>query len=263
MASGAAITEGNLPPVQQPAKDPELAAMRQDLNRLLTMQQRNVPAQPRQAPPQGQLLSKKDLEKQFYDNPLENVMQIASHIANNAVMQSRVAEGNANFETLIEVAANQARTGQEKLFDRFKEEIAAVVFNGTQDNPLLRQNVGVWRNALLQVKGFHADELIAEAGQAPRGEGNQSPALHLSGDGPAPPSSRQAPGPASIKITPEQAKVAKGLRITNEQYLEGQKFYDNQNEDPNEKSSWDQFVTFDTKEQRRKQRERAAAAARK
>lgn len=252
-----------LPPVTQP--DPQLAAMRQELSRLTGKVDRIVQAPPARAPEPtpGQQMTKKEMEAKFYADPLQNVANIAGHVAQQVAQSMRVQDGSANFDTLVEMARSQAKQLNPTLWDRFDQEISNLVVQSTQDNILMRQNVNVWRNAFNQIKGWHADELIAEA--TTKAAENKSAALHLGGDqgGPASPSSRPAPGSPGEKLTLEEAMVAKGLRLTPEQYLDGRRRYNSQDHNPANKSSWDEAITFDTREQRRKQRERAAKAAAK
>lgn len=257
MAAGAVVTDGNLPPVNKDG-DPELKKMREELNRLVGKVDKIGAPPPRQDPPPqpGQPLSKKELETRFYQNPLESTAQIATAVAQSM----RAQDGSATYDTMVEVAKGEARKGQEKLWDKYATEVEALVFTSTEQNPLVRQNIFVWKNAFNQVKGNHVDELISEAKAEPAG-GNRSAAIHISDEGgPSAPSRAAGPPPAGDKLSAEEQTMARNLGLSNEQYAEGKRRYDAQDSKPSRKSSWDDLMTFDTRQKRREQRAAAAAS---
>lgn len=232
----------------------QLEATRQQVATL----QRQVMAQP--APPQGGGYDKKALEREFIQNPLDMSAAIAQRTVQEAMQQF----GAQGYDTQVEMARSLARNSDQAFFDRYQAEIEGTV---AQVAPNLRINSTVWKNALQMVKGQHADEMIAAARATPSGDGaeggNRSPAVHVkAGSGPAAPS-KAAPQAAATKLSEEEAKFAKRFKMDHAQYLKGKEENLAQSDfimDPLGKSSWDKYVTFDSRDKRRSDREKRLAA---
>lgn len=243
------------PPSAKPASDDALKRMETELqqNRLQMTElmkrisTSNTASPPLNAPTDAK--SKKDLEKEFYANPLEHTAQIAKTVS-EAIQQRAMQEMGGSFETLKEVARQAARSENPELFDRYALEIESKVA-GTL--PTQQTNIHVWKAAFNVIKGEHLNEVLASEREK-AGKGNQAPALHLSSDGgPAPAGRPAAPAPAAAKLSDDEKSVARNLGLSDEQYAAGKVAYANQN--VHGKSSWDGHITFDSREQRRAQRE--------
>jgi hypothetical protein len=203
-------------------------------------------------------MDKKDLEKEFIKNPLDMSAAIAQRTVNHALQQFQAGMGHS-FDTQVEMARKLARgddADRQKLFDTYAGEIEASV---AQVDVPMRANTTVWRNAADLVFGRHLNDLKPKADDP-----NRAPAVHVStGGGPAAPSAAQpAPKASDDKLTPEEQKFARKFRISDAEYLQGKKDNLNQTDpilNPNGPSSWDRFVTFDSREKRKEARRAAAA----
>lgn len=247
---------GGLPPVKA-EPDPELARMRSELTKLtgqLSRMQPALPAQPTAQP--ATQPDKKELNRRFFEDPIASTAQVAAMVTQNITANL----GAASYDTMVEVAKREAIKGKEKLWEKYGPETEALVLASTEQAPLSRQNIHVWRNGLNQVLGIHADEIAAaaraEANQPPAdGEPNRSAAVHISSDGGPAGTSRNAPAPKAEKLSDDEMRVVRGLKITPEAYLAGKHAIDNQSEKG--PSSWDKLITFDSKEKRRQDRANA------
>lgn len=267
-----AVPNNELPPVTpaaQPSQaDPELARLRGEVARQreqMTDLQRKIlasgqtSAQPNQPPDMA------SLNKQFYQNPVQNTADIARHVANELFQQNSAGA----MDTLVQAAKTQARGSdptKQKIFDKYAAEIETAAMSA---DPRFRANVNVWTNAFKFVMGEHLEEINKDFyGQQPEPEPARSPAIHIrEGSGPAAPSARPSPAARPSELSDDEKRTARKLGITEDQYRAGKEHYNNQNGtgDPVGPSSWDkQFPgglaptpIFSTKELRRKQRAEA------
>lgn len=265
--------EGAPPPVQNPPQpDPELERLRgevrksqltiDELKRKLT-----APPAPAAQPAPGNPPSPAELNRQFYQDPVRNSVDIARSVVDDAMRRNQGGQ-----DTLVRVAKDTVRNVSDesrKIFERWEPEIQAMV---DAAGPQFITNVTVWENALNFVKGKHMDEILEMRGQTPPPDPTRAPAVHIrEGAGPAPASPRPASAPKVTELTVEEKHVAKKMGLTEEQYRNGKAHYEGQNDmqrDPIGPSSWDKpffpgayTPTFSTKELRKAQR--AAREARK
>lgn len=240
-----------VPPVEQqlPPVDPRIAQMQADLQeqRRLTQQlQQNMPKQPT---PQNNL---DDLNRQFFKDPVTSAVAIARQ----AAAELQQSQGANAHETLVGVAQDQARKTNPELWDKYHTEIVEKV--KAQVDSQFHTNSTVWSSALDMAIGRHINDIR----DAVRAEKPQAPAIKISEGGPAIGGGRPAAAPtgAAEKLTAEERQMAKDLDISPESYAAGKDAYDNQS--AKGKSSWDDYVTFSSKDSRRKARaaKRAVAA---
>ena len=246
-----------LPPVtpqrqQPPAEDPETVRLRGEVARHqkeIDQLRSRVTAPPQPAAGNQQPPSQAELQREFYRDPVGYSAAIAQRVVQDQI--NNVQQGS--HETLMRVARDAARAIDPKFFDKYELEVRA---NVDTVAPQFRTNVAVWENAFKLVRGNHIDEILAERGQTPAPEPARAPAVHVaSGDGPAGPSARAASAPAGQELSSEEKHIAKKLHLTEAQYKAGKAAYEGQNDpvsDPVGPSSWDKFVTFSSKDRRRK-----------
>lgn len=252
------VTPGQdqLPPVDRSKQpDPEMAAMRAEMSRMTAtvgrLAQNQQPARTVQPQPANGTPSAADLKKQFFEDPLQSSAIIAKQVTDHVMAQTT----GASFDTLVTVARNEARKAQPEVWDSYEAEIIALVEANTGNIPLSRQNVNVWLNGARQVAGAHLDDLVKKKtdAAAAAGDNNRAPAFHISKDGgPAPAGSASARGANNkVQLSDDERTIARGLGLSDESYHKGKELLEGQNYKPSEKSSWDKYMTFNTKEQRR------------
>jgi len=256
-----AVTPTTTPPAESsvsiPPVDPQITALqaevaksRRDMDELKKRLTPAPPQPPLQMPPPNAQppMDATQLKAEFFRNPLE---------LSTAIAQRAAAEQNqVNYDTLREVARKAARDQDPEVFDRFETEINLLLANTVQ--PQFHTNVNVWKNAFNQVRGQHIPEILEMKKQTPPNESPRGPAVHVSHEGgPAAPN-RAAPAPAQEGLNADEKAMAKRLGITEEQYLQGKKDYDNQSEKG--PSSWDKYFTFSSKDRRRQERAARNAA---
>jgi|HubBroStandDraft_1064217.scaffolds.fasta_scaffold00148_8 hypothetical protein len=238
-----------------PAVDPEVAALRAEINKRgkdidalkkLVLVQPQPQVQQQQQPQQQ--VDMQALNKEFYKEPVRLAADIASAITERAKQEMRQEFSNASFDTLRQSARGMARAGNTVLFDRFAGEIEAEV---AKTPTQYQTNASVWQSAMTFVKGMHADELVEEARKAPPTGNGGSAAVHISQQG-GPQNGRPAgPPPAVEKLSDDERAVARKLGITDQQYIDGKKSIETQRKTG--PSSWDSVVTTSTKEKRRRE----------
>lgn len=215
----------------------QLDRQEQELNAL-----KNRPAAPAQPQPGGPMPgpTKEQLEAEFWKNPVEVssalAMRAAQEFSANAVMP--------HLDTLIAVARTEARNSckNPEIFDKYSAEIEAKL---AQVHPQYRTNINVWKNAANNVFGEHIDDIAKTMGSK----------VVLTSDGPALPSPRAAAAPktAADKLSDEQKLWAGRLGLTPEQYAHGLEVV-------NDPDKWEQVITLDSEQARRRH---AAASANK
>lgn len=199
-----------------------------------------------QRPPQQQAgpPDKKQVETAFWQDPVGVSAAIASQAAQMA------SQNGPGLDTLIELAKKAARDDDPETFDKYYGEIEQSM---TQANlgPQFRANVNVWRNAFNMVRGNHVNEIIET-----RSKGKASAAP--SGDGPAASQPAAAPAAAKVKLSEDEAKMARNLGISEAGYIHGKRIIDEQH--GREKSPWDDAITIDTASAQRAKRQARSAA---
>lgn len=245
-----------LPPATRPttpAEDPEVVRLRGEVARhrqeLDSIRQR-VTAPPAPAANNGQM-SQEEMARAFYRDPIQSSAQIAARMIDERLQ----SEGQASMATLIQVAKDSIRNRSDqykKLFDKYYLEIEAAVNTVA---PQFRGNIQVWDNAFNMVRGQHIDEILAETAAAKTPELPATPAVHITeGGGPAVPSTRAAQPTQSSELSQDEKRVARKLGITEDQYKQGKAHIAGQCDpivDPVGKSSWDEHITFSTRDRRR------------
>lgn len=250
-------TQGEHPELPNPPGDdkkggmpPDIAAARLEAQLAnVTSQLEGLRGQVSQAsqprPAQPAPLDKKDLEKAFWNDPLG----MTSSIANAAAAQAAGFVQNQNIETMREVAKDKVRALDPETFDRYAGEIDAKV---RLVHPAQQSNIQVWHSAFSMVKGEHVDEIIAaKAAKAP------AQTTAKTGDGPASPSTKAAPAPKTEPLTDEEKTFVKKFKISEEGFRRGASRYASQSEEG--PSSWDDVITFDSRNPRPKPAKRTAA----
>lgn len=230
-----------LPPVP-PQPDPRVTKLEQDLAEQRRMTQQLQQQMPKPTPPQR--TNMEELNAQFYKEPTTTAYAIAQQAAREVIQQ----HGQNGQETLVQVAKQQARGREPELWDKHEPEINEIV--RTTVDPQFHSNVSVWNFALDKVIGSH----ISDIRQALRDTQPGSPAIKVSDGGPAAPGGVAAQplknqGPA---LSDDEKEMAKMLDISPEQYSRGKVDYEGQNKKG--PSSWDDHVTFSSKDTRRKAR---------
>lgn len=208
------------------------------------LRQARAQSQP-QARPAGMAPTKEDLEKSFWQNPLDMTAAIAQRAAAEA-SQAAFHAGQASIapamDTMIQTARDQARARDPEIFDKFQLEIDAKV---AMVHPQYRTNVNVWVNAYNNTIGENMEEVLRM--RQGRVEGGPPPIKGAAG--PSVPSTRQAPSPKQTSLSDDEKRMAKKLGLTDDEYRRGRVRYENQD------TSWDEVITFDSS------RRRANAAA--
>lgn len=255
---------GGLPPATPPpAVDPAVARLTASLEQTrgqVEQLRRQVlaPAQP--APVPGAPPTRQEMERQFMQAPVD----MTAAIAQRTVQEAMQRFGANGFDTQVEMAMNLARgtnPDDQTLWDRYLPEIQGAV---AQVDPQLRINSTVWRNAFQMVKGAHVDDIIASRQAAQTPQGNQSPAVHVRTGNQSGVPSKAPAAPTAEKLTDDEARFAKKFRIEPEEYLAGKKANLAQSDfimDPLGKSSWDDHITFSSRDARRKAKEEKKRAA--
>jgi hypothetical protein len=202
-------------------QDTELSTLKQ------TLQQRPAP-QPQPVPQKPP--SKAELEKEFWADPLGKLGELAQVVRNNTLAEVQAMQ----HEPLTDLAKQKARETDPEVFDALEVQVLAKI----QDIPKqYHTNTTLWVNALNQVKGENLDKVMEIRGKS----GQRAP--HLP-DGPAPTSPRNLPTTKKT-LQPEEAEIARKMKLTPEQYLRGKEFYANQED------MWKGVVTFDSQFDRR------------
>lgn len=232
------------PDAQLRNMESQLAKTNQELERL-----KGAVAQPRpQAVTQGHQPNKEDMEKQFWQDPLNSTMTIAKYASQQAYEAAR-RDAGLSLEALSELAKEKIRSSDPEVFDKFQGEIEAMVATVPEQ---FKQNANVWRNAFNSVKGNHMDEII-KLKSGPRAPGG--------GDGPAPAGHRQAPAHKAAALSDDQAEFARKLGLTQDEYRRGLDLVEVM---PNGKvmtkdGAFDQVMTFSSRDRQLKLKEAANA----
>lgn len=244
-----------------PVPDPELARMRVELDkktRDIESLKKLVMVQPQQQQQQYQqqpqpAANMDELNKQFYKEPVKMAADIATAVAQRAVQEMGQNVANASYDTLKQSAKQLARNQCKNpaLFDKYAGEIEAKVM---QTHAQYHTSATVWSTAYSNVMGEHMDDIVTEAKQAVGNGG--SPAVHISNQG-GPQNSRAAqPQAVAEKLTDDERHVAKKLGLTDAEYSKGKKAYATQEKLASKgSSSWDPYITVDTKKLRKSQKE--------
>jgi hypothetical protein len=246
-APPAPLTEQLPPASPKQGEDPALQRLQSEMNKLReqtnrTLQQFQQPAPSNPQPPPD----KKSLEKEFYTDPIRHSADIAATVA-QGITNRAMQEMGGTFETLREVAKSQVRSEDPELYDKYSMEVETQVASMA---PQYHTNINVWKSAFNVVKGNHLRDILAEQQQ----NGNKSPAIHLSQDsGPSQVQNRPPAASQKPKLTDEEKQWARNLKVSEEAYQQGKEDLENQN--VRGKSSWDQYVTFDSQDVRRRKRE--------
>jgi len=222
----------------------QLAKTNDELSRLKGSLHQNQP----RPQPVNQQVSKEDMEKQFWADPLNTSMTIAKYASQQAYEAAR-REMGLSLEALSELAKEKVRGSDPEIFDKFQGEIEAMVATVPEQ---FKQNANVWRNAFNTVKGNHMDEIIRMKA-APRAPG--------SGDGLVSVGHRQAPAPKQKALNDDQAAFATKLGLTQDEYRRGLELVEIM---PNGKvitkeGAFDQVMTFTEKDRQLRLKERANA----
>jgi hypothetical protein len=245
------IVNQELPPVATRVADPAVTQLQADLaeQRRITQQIQSQIQQPRQ---QNNPTSMDELNRQFFKEPITTAAAIAQQAANEAIAR----HGQNGQETLVLLARDKARERNPELFDKYATEIEQRV--KTTVDPQFHSNVNVWLSSLNMSIGEHVAEIREAARQLDPAK--QAPAVKVSEGGPAIPNGAQpnAPKGAASGLTAEELTMAKNLDISADDYAAGKKFYEGQNKKG--PSSWDDVVTFSSKDMRRKERAKRTAA---
>lgn len=228
--TGAPPSDGGLPeitPASASGEDNELATLRKRIKdteaRLEEVRNRPVVMQP---PPQPrQQVTKKDIEDQFWRDPLQTVAG-AMELSKNQTLQ-QVAP------VMSEFARSKAREEDPELFDMFKEEITARVNEVAAQIPSAAMTPIVWHNAFKTIVGENVNKVIEV-----RGKRDRQPAG--APDGPIGVNTRSAPPPAKPKLSDDELLWAKKFKQTPEQYAQGKAFIENQD------AWWGKMFTFDS-----------------
>lgn len=230
--TGAPPNDGGLPDIASTAgakiednQDSELATLRKRIKdteaRLEEVRNRPVVMQP---PPQPrQQVTKKDIEDQFWRDPLQTVAG-AMELSKNQTLQ-QVAP------VMSEFARSKAREEDPELFDMFKEEITARVNEVAAQIPSAMMTPIVWQNAFKTIVGENVNKVIEVRGK-------RQPAG--TPDGPIGVNTRSAPPPAKPKLSDDELLWAKKFKQTPEQYAQGKAFIEDQD------SWWGTMFTFDS-----------------
>lgn len=253
----AAAAEPTLAPPQRSAD--EIAALQREVQRRgqqVEELQRRVMAPPQPAA-QNQPMDAAQMKAEFFKQPVEATVAIAQRAAWEAAQRAQQANQPAQA-TLVHIAREEARRGNEDIWNKWGMEIEQMVVANV--DPQYHTNINVWKNALNQVKGTHIDEILEmRRQQAPPTSGVAAPAVHISREGGiASPSSARPPAPPSEKLSDAEKRIAAKLGVSEEAYLKGKKFIENQSEKG--PSSWDEYITTNSREARRKARDARKAA---
>ena len=188
----------------------------------------------------------KALEAEFWKNPLGMTQAIAAR----AVAEASAAVTPAT-DTLVNVAKEQARSRDPRIFDLLRAEIEAKV-QGMP--PQFHQSAAVWNNAFNMAVGENLDRVTAARATPPAAP---AAAAAAPAGGPAMPSSRQPAPPPEEKLTDDEKEFIGKFGLSAESYRRGKQRYEAQGTGkPNTPSSWDEVITFDSDQAKAK---RAAA----
>lgn len=257
-APAAGSGTATLPPVAAPQPDPAVQRLQTELQRskqdveTLRRQIFSTPAPQPAAAPSAPAPTKADINREFIKDPTEYSMAIATRVANETINRTM---GPA-YETMVEQARQLARGEDPEMWDRFQAEIQA---NVDMVEPHLKTNVNVWKNSFRMVKGAHLSEIV----EAARAKPNSGPGIIIRDGGGPTHSNAAAPAQPKEAITPEEHRVAQKFRISDEEYLRSKKANLSQTDfilNPLGPSSWDEHVTFDSRDTRAKKREELHAA---
>lgn len=245
------VPANELPPVAQPAA-PSAAQVRMETElaetrRMVTNLQNQMP--------KPQASSMDDLNRQFFKEPVSTATAIANQAANEAVQRMNQNNSPAH-ETLVMVVRDKVRDRNPELFDKYKDKIDLRV--KTTVDPQFHSNIQVWEAAYNMTIGEHFNDIRDLERPA-----NRAPAVKISEGGPGMPSNAAPAASASREtdLSPEERQMVKNLDISPEQYIAGRDAIDKQaKKGP---SSWDPFVTFSSKDKRRKAHAARRAAAAK
>jgi hypothetical protein len=256
----------NLPPpvtpppaAKPPEPDPEVVRLRAEVatHRQSLDQLRARISAPPQPAVQTQAPSQKEMNAEFYKDPINSTAAIAARVASDLLRNN----GQGDRDTLVQMARTQVRAKDPEIFDKYALEIENAV---SQAGPQFQTSIHTWEAGFNVIKGQHIDDILALKGQQRAGQGNQTPAVHISSQGgPESPSPRAASALEGDKLTREESNVAKKLGLTDDEYKAGKKAYEGQNDiisDPVGKSSWDQYITFSSSDKRKAERQARKAA---
>ncbi len=230
------VTEPAVPEPTGPSTEDlqaQLDRTREEIDRL-----KAAPVAPAAPAQPGQPMTREELEKRFWQDPLG----FSRAIAQQAVAEDRKAQGSGTVETLRSLAREKVRGTDEvtqQFFDKHEAEVEELVRTVPNND---QANVQVWINAFNVIKGRHVQELV----------GSMHPSKPPDGPSPSSPSM-----PAPPKVTPlseDERQVAKGMGISEEDYRVGKETYADQDR------SWPTVLTFSSEDARRAAK---AAAAKK
>jgi hypothetical protein len=236
-------------PTQTQQRDPEIDALKAQLQQSDARFRMLAGSIQQQQQPQQQQISPEDarraLNQQAWADPATFVQNAAGAIANQAVSAALAND----HDTIVGMARDQARNmfdeATRPYFDKYQNEIVQRL---NQYAPQFHRNVNVWKNTADQVIGVHFREILADQREQERAGQPQAPAVHISNNGPAAPSTRQAaPSRERVEeLTPEGKRIASRLDITEDQMRQGIKDFNNQGDadDPSVPSSWDRVISF-------------------
>lgn len=217
------------------ADDQQLAALQQQVSKL-----ENVIQQVGGAP--AAVDPKQAINQAFWTAPADAAYTLARRAAQEEIGQRNAAQ----FETLREVARDQARQKDAELFDRFADKIDAHMASLPPDFQINRQ---YWQAAMERMIGAHFKEIQREQAEAARAGKPAAPALHGLSDGPAAVGARPSPAstPSTSELSPDAHRVMRMLRLNEEQMKRGIEAFANQGDamDPTKPSSWDRVMSFD------------------
>jgi hypothetical protein len=192
--------------------------------------------------------TREELVRDFYKAPLEMTATIAEMTAQNVLRNSGYEQ---THETMIHTAREAARSEDPALFDKYFPEIEAQVKTLA---PQFHTNINVWKAAANNVYGQHRRDIVDAARSA------SAPAVRVSsGSGPGAAGLPPEPSPPSVTLSEDERYIAKRLGLTDEQYRRGKAFVDKQ--EIRQPSSWDEYVTFSSKEKRRNERTKRTASS--
>lgn len=218
---------------------------------------RNIPAAsaPSPRPQETKPDDVKAIEAEFWKNPV----QVAQALSRQAAAEGIAAAANNNpaLDTLVLMARDSARKKDEKIFDLLATEIETKV---NSLPPQFRQSASAWTNAFNMAVGENMERVVAE-----RQKANPPAAAPAVAGGPLPPSPRQADPPRTADLSVEEKDFCRRFGVSEDGYRRGKKAYAEQGSGrPNETSSWDGVMTFDSnvkKMQAREAKRKANASA--
>lgn len=178
------------------------------------IQQLWAQSQPPRQPAAADVNQRQQVTDAFWERPLEATQAVAKAEADRAARAAMQAIQVKNHPRDVEIARDKAREGDTETFDRFKDEVEAVV--GSSYAPEAHTNAGVWETALATVKSRHFDELLQE---------KMKTKISTRG-GPESPSVARAQARGSGEDAPlegDEKTVARDIfRMTDKEYRRGQ-----------------------------------------